>query len=124
MKNMVGDGVQVLSGRDVPQQFHLGRECNPKWVRAQDMSLPSHALSVKPMGAMWTAPELGKTADGGVVTTWSETYFRRGYDKSLRDESSVFKRIRAALKPERQWEVVPDDDAQIVLLDSADALHA
>lgn len=113
----------VVSGRDLPEQFHMGRRCAPGWVSAVDGPADSYQLGVKPSAVLWTAPRTGQTS-AGMTTTWSDTYFQRGYDTERHARSSAWERLRGVARPERLWPVVADAAARIVHLESRDDLVA
>lgn len=118
------DSVTILPGRDLPPQFHLGRRCEPSWVAAVDQPADPHALSVKPSGALWTAPPTCQSP-AGLRTTWSDAYYRQGYAAMRRDRHSGWERLQESLRPERLWPVTPDPaSAQILRLNSVADLVA
>jgi hypothetical protein len=116
-------GVTIVMGRDLPPQVHLGVSCDAAWAAATDMDAGDRWLATKPEGALWTATETDR-AGRGVRSTWSDLYYRVGYDKARAEGQSAWDRLRGKVRSERQWEVRPEADARIVRLHSLDDLVA
>lgn len=114
----------VISGAELPAQFHLGRRCDPRWVAGTNVAGNPDA---KPVGVLWTAPPTDQASQhprAGVTTTWSDAYYRRGYDEDRSQGASGWDRLQQALRPERFWPVTTTADAQVVRLDSREDVLA
>lgn len=114
----------VISGAELPAQFHLGRRCDPRWVAGTNV--PGNP-DAKPVGVLWTAPPTDQASQhprAGVTTTWSDAYYRRGYDEERSQGASGWGRLQQALRPERFWPVTPTADAKVVRLDSREDVLA
>lgn len=102
--------IRMVSGRELPQQFHLGPRCRPDWLLVKDERPDGRAWNVKPRGVLWTSP--GRHAEGNdrISTPWSETYFGRGYDAQRRAKKPILTRMKETFTPERQWPVHLDPE--------------
>ncbi|MBU2698825.1 MULTISPECIES: hypothetical protein [Pimelobacter] len=115
--------LRIVSGADVPEQFHLGRRCSTSWIAARDSEVAGpHQLGGKPSGALWTGPATSRSSEG-VRTGWSELYYGGKYDERRRDRMSGRERLQAVGRPERMWSVRADPAAaRVVHLDTVAAL--
>lgn len=113
----------VISGRDLPGQFHLGRRCvlSPSFtIRDESWSDDPDTVNVKPLGALWTSPATKENARAA-ATTWSDLYYTSPRTAGLRQKNNPRRPWKTLLRnkfvtPERLWPVIPDPSARIVRL--------
>ena len=114
--------MSIITGRDLPQQYHLGRlrQLPKKLAIDQDRDdddIPHR--NIKPLGALWSAPTERIDANGAVGTHWSD--YRQWNGGDVRQQRQV-PAIRRMLNPERQLRIDVAADARIVRLASLDDL--
>lgn len=102
--------IRMVSGRELPQQFHLGPRCRLDWLMVKDDRPEGPTLSVKPRGVLWTSAARQAEVSGRISTAWSETYFGRGYDAKRRASKPILTRMRETFTPERLWPVQLDSE--------------
>lgn len=113
----------VVSGKDLPGQFHLGRRCDLPTsfkIRDESWAADTDTVNVKPLGALWTSPATRENARGA-STTWSDLYYTSPMLAGLREKNNPRRPWRTRLRnkfvtPERLWPVVPDSSARVVRL--------
>lgn len=113
----------VISGRDLPGQFHLGRRCvlSPSFtIRDESWADDPDTVNVKPLGALWTSPVTEENARAA-ATTWSDLYYTSPRTAGLRQKNNPRRPWKTLLRnkfvtPERLWPVIPDPSARIVRL--------
>lgn len=113
----------VISGWDLPGQFHLGRRCvlSPSFtIRDESWSEDSDTVNVKPLGALWTSPATKENARAA-ATTWSDLYYTSPRTAGLRQKNNPRRPWKTRLRnkfvtPERLWPVIPDSSARVVRL--------